>query len=298
MAQKKENAQLGGKKVKSAESSRRAARTCERIPVEYTDPLHAYIQNMLQDPSLDESTRKEKQDAYALYVARHEPANLRQKRPDTGEYYGQKMTLYGPGEFNELLRIAGLSFQDYFEKIRFPAQKDKEGEFLKPTFPELRDDEIWLRDTCDRMHPDTLQKVSELAIEISPEFWSASGSELWTPTIRLLTLIQMQIQMTERRTKLPLPLNTPSIMSALQDRHQRTNVSMEDLLVVANAFHVSVHWLMMGDDSVTAMARKPSTERVLTAYSFMPKNTQDMFMKTVWYIDTMNQMWAGGGVIE
>lgn len=298
MAQKKSKAQLSGEKSKSAEPTRRAVRTRERIPAEYTDPLHNYIQEMLQDPSLDEAVRTEKKEAYDLYIVNHEPVNLRQRSPETGEYYVQKLTLYGSGEFNELLRIADLSFKDYFEKIRFPKQTSSEGETQKPVFPELREDEIWLRDTCDNMDPDTFQKVSELAVEVSPKFWSAPGSEFWTPTIRALTLIQRQIQMTERRTKLQAPLNTPTLMNALRDRHQRTNVSMEDLLFVANAFHVSVHWLMMGDDKVAATARKPSTEKVLTAYSFMPKTTRDMFLKTVWYIDAMNQMWTGGGISE
>lgn len=262
----------------------------ERIPAEYTDAVHAYILSMLDDPALEMGIRERKRKEYNEYLAAHRPINVKQyKRKGMPPVQStQKLAQYGPGGFNELLRIADLSFQDYFVKIRGEADQ----------FPVLTEDELWLRDVCDRMDDVTLDKVRAIATEMSPEFWSSQEAETFTPTLRVTTLISMQIPRSERNGKLPPKVNTETITKAVCDRHRYTTVDMEDLLVVSNAFHVSIHWLMMGDDSVSATARNPRTERVLNAYGFMSEATRRTFLKAVKYIDTMQNMWAGGESCE
>jgi hypothetical protein len=295
MGPKKRTTKPDGENAKQVAPSRQTQQKIERIPAEYTDPLYDYIQKVLQDPSLDEGMREQKTNDYNNYLASHRQLNVRQYRRTGKERTDQKLVLYGPGEFNELLRIAGLSFRDYFEQIRKPSLQEAAQSTME--FLVLSEDEVWLRDTCDRMDKKTLDRVREIAVEMSPKFWSSEETQLLPPTMRLITLLSMQIQRVER-AKLPPPVNTETILKAVNDRHRCTTVTMEDLLVMANALHVSIHWLMMGDDSIAATAKNPRTEMVLTAYGFMMESTQRTFLKVVRYIDTMQSMWEGGEMDE
>ncbi|WP_191396123.1 hypothetical protein [Flavonifractor sp. An306] len=286
-------------KIKQTAPSRQAQQKGERIPAKYTDPLHAYIQNLLKDPSLEESVRNEKEKEYSEYLELHKYSHVGESKKKKKEIHlFQKLALYGPGEFNELLRIAGLSFKDYFEKIRKPSLQQSEPDQSLPEFPALSDDEKWLRDICDRMDQDTLNKVRTIAVEMSPAFWTSQEYESMPPTMRFISLMGRQVPWSERKGKLSPALATKTIMKALSDRHFSTTVTMEDLLVVSNGLHVPIHWLMMGDDSVSATAKNPCTERVLTAYGFMADDTRHAFLKVVRYIDVMQSMWVGGEAIE
>lgn len=268
-------------------------RTVERIPSEYTDPLHEYIKQQLQDLSLSEDVRARKSEEYDAYLQAHRLVGAWPYKK-SGVDTPQKTVQYGTNGFNELLRIAGLSFRDYFDKIRNPWLQNAGKAPVH--FFEFTEDELWLRDTCDNMSPELLDTVRTLAVEMSPAFWTALDEQNMTPTLRLLTLISTKIQKSERRSKLPAALSTDTIVRAIADLHYCTNVTMEDLVVAANAFHVSIHWLMMGDDSIAATAQNPRTERVLTAYLFMSARTKRVFCKAVQYIQYMNamqNMWEG-----
>lgn len=250
----------------------------ERLQPDYEEALYKYIDQLFTSTWTDPELREQKQRELDAY---------RQSRRAASTASGQSGKIlrvtYGPEGLAPLLRIGDLTLSTLFDDVfaDLIAQKRAAVGFPVVKASLLSEDERELRDICDGMDNDLLVKVQDLAASMSPSFWQTPEAQTWSPTDRAIEISKRKLQWSDRLALTPPELATPGFINVKKDQHRYMRIPVEDFPAIANYFHVSFHWLMMGDDTITATAKKPGTEFVLTAYMFMSPSVKKLFLQAV-----------------
>lgn len=280
----KKNADANAKKTKRPYEKVPVRRDLdiERLPAEYEQALYDYIDEYLDSMKEDAARYEKKATALAAYQQE------RSTVPINGGYTKSRVLKidFSENSIVPLMEIADLNYCDLFNKAFAGLIREKrEGSgFAVVPPPKLQPDEEELQNICDFLADDVFTRIQELALKMSPPFWSTIEAQSWTPTKRVWEILDRQLPLRARGPMFPIELRTPSMMRAIGDKHRRTRVPLEDIPAIAEYFHISFHWLLMGSDQISATAKKPRTERILTAYKFMSASAKSDFLETVKYI--------------
>lgn len=254
----------------------------EKLPGDFEKALYDYVDDYLDSIKEDMERHEQKVSALAAY---------RKERSTVPVGGGQIKTRVLKLNFSEislapLMEIADLNYCDLFNDVFGTLIKEKREAngfaVVKPC--QMKPDEVELRHICDSLADDKFKKLQSLAIKMAPSFWNTPQAQKWTPTERVWAIVEHKVPVRARGSLFPVELRTPGIVKALGDKHRGTRIPIEDIPAIAEYFHVSFHWLVMGSERISATAMKPRTESVLTAYCFMSDAAKKDFLSVARYI--------------
>lgn len=289
----KKSASTKARKSKSSYYEKVPARRdleVEKLPAEYEKALYDYVDAYLNSIKEDAERHEKKVAALSAY----------QKDRSTVPVGGGTVKTrilkidFGEKSLVPLMEIADLNYCDLFNDVFGPLIKEKrESNGFQVVQPcKLKPDEMELQRICDFLADDEFKNLQKLALEMSSSFWTTPQAQAWTPTERVWAIIERRLPVRARGPLFPIELRTPGVVKALSDKHHGTRIPVEDIPAIAEYFHVSFHWLVMGSERIPATAQNPRTESVLTAYCFMSETAKKDFLAVARYIAEKSN--AGG----
>lgn len=254
----------------------------EKFPADYEDALYAYVNAYLDSIKDDTARYMKKAAAFAEYQERRSTVPV-------GGGYAKTRTLkvdFSNEGLVPLMEITDLNYCDLFDTVFASLIKEKRESagYSVVQSRQMTPDKEELQHICDFLADEEFKLLQRLAFEMSPSFWNTPQALKWTPTERTWTVAERKLPARTRGPMLPIELKTPGLEKALRDNHHGTRIPIEDIPAVAEYFHVSFHWLVMGSDKIAATAKKPRTESVLTAYCFMSEAAKKDFLETARFI--------------
>ena len=285
MPRKKTTARATKRKAASSYGEKASVRRdleTEKFPADYEDALYAYVNAYLDSIKDDTARYTEKVNAFAEY---------QEKRSTVPVGGGHAKTRTLKVDFSDdglvpLMEIADLNYCDLFDTVFASLIKEKRESsgYSVVQSRQMTPDKEELQHICDFLADEEFKQLQGLALEMSPSFWNTPQARKWTPTERAWTIAERKLPARTRGPMLPIELRTPGLEKALCDNHHGTRIPIEDIPAIAEYFHVSFHWLVMGSDKIAATAKKPRTESVLTAYCFMSEAAKKDFLETARFI--------------
>lgn len=254
----------------------------EKLPADYEKALYDYVDTYLDSIRKDLTRHEKKVAALAAY----------KKERSTVAVGGGRVKVrvlkvdFGESSLAPLMEIADLNYYGLFNDVFGPLIKEKrESNGFAVVQPcQMKPDEVELQNICDSIADSEFKKLHKLSLKMSPSFWSTPQAQVWTPTERVWEIVGRKLPVRARGSMFPIELRTPGIVKALSDKHHYTRIPVEDIPAIAEYFHVSLHWLVMGSGRISATAKNPRTESVLTAYCFMSEATKKDFLSVARYI--------------
>lgn len=254
----------------------------EKFPADYEDALYAYVNAYLDSIKDDTARYTKKVAAFADYQERRSTVPV-------GGGHAKTRTLkvdFSDDGLVPLMEIADLNYCDLFDTVFASLIKEKRESagYSVVQSRQMTPDKEELQYICDFLADEEFKRLQKLAFEMSPSFWNTPQARKWTPTERTWTIAERKLPARARGPMLPIELKTPGLEKALRDNHHGTRIPIEDIPAIAEYFHVSIHWLVMGSDKISATAKKPRTESVLTAYCFVSEAAKKDFLETARFI--------------
>lgn len=254
----------------------------EKLPADYERALYDYVDAYLNSIREDVDQHKKKVAALAAYKKERSTVAV-----GGGRVKARVLKIdFGESSLVPLMEIADLNYYGLFNDVFGPLIKEKrESNGFAVVQPfQMKPDEMELQNICDSLVDSQFEKLHELALKMSPSFWSTPQAQAWTPTERVWVIVGRKLPAQARDSMFPIELRTPGIAKALNDKHHATRIPVEDLPAIAEYFRISLHWLVMGSGRVSATAKYPRTESVLTAYCFMSEAVKKDFLSVARYI--------------
>lgn len=254
----------------------------EKLPADYEKALYDYVDTYLDSIKEDLDLYEKKAAALAVYKEERSTVSV-----GGGRVKNRVLKInFGESSLAPLMEIADLTYYSLFNDVFGPLiKKKREANGFEVVPPcQMKPDEVELQTICDSLADIQFEKLHELALKMSPSFWSTPQAQAWTPTERVWVIIGQKLPVRARASMFPIELRTPGIAKALNDKHHDTRIPVEDIPALAEYFHVSLHWLVMGSEKISATAKHPRTESVLTAYCFMSEATKKDFLAVARYI--------------
>lgn len=254
----------------------------EKLPADYEKALYDYVDTYLDSIKEDLDRHEKKTAALAAYKKERSTVSV-----GGGRVKDRVLKIdFGESSLAALMEIADLTYYGLFNDVFGPLIKEKREangfEVVPPC--QMKPDEVELQNICDSLTDSQFEKLHELALKMSPSFWSTPQAQAWTPTERVWVIVGQKLPFRARGSMFPIEQRTPGIVKALNDKHHDTRIPVEDIPALAEYFHVSLHWLVMGSKRISATAKYPRTESVLTAYCFMSEATKKDFLSVARYI--------------
>lgn len=254
----------------------------EKLPADYEKALYDYVDTYLDFIKKDLERYEMKVAALAAYKKERSTVAVGGGRVKTRVL---KID-FGESSLAPLMEIADLNYYDLFNNVFGSLIKEKrESNGFAVVQPcQMKPDEMELQNICDSLADSQFEKLRKLGLKMSPSFWSTPQAQTWTPTERVWAIIGRKLPVRAKGSMFPIELRTPGIVKALNDKHHDTRIPIEDIPAIAEYFHISFHWLVMGSERISATAKYPRTENVLTAYCFMSEAAKKDFLSVARYI--------------
>ena len=279
------------------DSQNKRAHKRERLPHVFCQRLYEYADKRAASGVLP-------QDCVGKYYEHRN--KLVYYKPEVGadgwkSVKSQRLLTYS--ELAGFLKILNMSFMDLFQVV-LPKDREewelmcreegsaqgkrKRPRSSRPEIPPMPKPpqpptgaERYLMELCDGLPADKREELLLFSQELSPERWRSTAVKAMPPSYRVRQYLLDCISPLER-VKFMVPVDAPGGKCSYQwpeavggaefaklvlDAYSY-QVSLERIPAIAELFHLPLHWIMMGNDTITFAAKYPQTEMMLAAYAF------------------------------
>ena len=125
---------------------------------------------------------------------------------------------------------------------------------------------------CDGLDEGGLEQIKRSAFALASNWWQEEAIQKAQPSDRAKALLRSKVPFSEQK-------GAPEMLrKALDDTRGTTSIPISAINEIAVFLQVSPHWLLRFAPDVSLLGMCATTDVILDAFSFMPRESKQIFM--------------------